>query len=230
MTDPYYRDDLVTLYLGDARTIPEWTSADVLVTDPPYGQDWRPRSGARTSGLPRSIANDLDTRVRDDLLGQWGPDRLAVVFGNLLLAPPTGTVHVLIYGKPIDAGITRSRAGRRKDVEAIYLLGPWPMGTGGASSVLRTGGLVAGPRGISVRAGHPHAKPLDVMGELVALHPTGTIADPCAGSGQTLIAATYAGRPSIGCEVDEQHAENTARRLQQAGLFTDPQPKESDTA
>lgn len=231
MTTPYYTDELVTLYHGDAREIPEWQAADVLLMDPPYGQEWRSRDGwtnaagqggHRSTGQATEIDGDHDTTLRDDLLQLWGGDRPAIVFGNLLLTTPAGAVHVLIYRKPEDAGIRGARAGRRKDVEGIYLCGPWNgSGIGGRTSVLYTSGRVAGPRGIGTRAGHPHAKPLDVLGELVALTPPGTIADPCAGSGQTLIAASHVGRPSIGVEVSERHAENIARRLQQRTLFTD---------
>lgn len=223
--NPYYADDNVTLYHGDCLEVDEWLAADVLVTDPPYGINWAANEhwknatgggGHRSTGQALSIANDTNTIARDAALERWG-DRKAVVFGDILKHHPVGAVHMLVYAKPFDAGIRGARAGRRKDAEAIFLLGPWEVGVGGESSILRTSGCVAGPRGIATRAGHPHAKPLDVMEELIALSP-GTIADPFAGSGSTLVAARNLGRKAIGVELEEKYCEIIAKRLDQMRL------------
>lgn len=221
MSVPYYQDDNVTLWHGDCLEVDGWLAGDVLVTDPPYGRDWRSGSGMTNSdGRGHGsvghvgIAGDKDTVARDRALEAWG-GRPAVVFGDLLVAPPLHSVQVLIYAKPIDAGIKGARAGFRRDAEAIYLVGPWTAGVGGTSSVLTTSGLVAGPRGIATRAGHPHAKPLDVLEALIARCPDGVIADPFAGSGSTLAAARNLGRRAVGVELEERYCELIARRLSQ---------------
>ena len=227
----YYQDDSVTLYHGDSSEITEWLKGDVLVTDPPYGRSWKSGAGLKNShgrgrGSPRDggIAGDDSTMVRDAALTAWG-NRPGVVFGDLLIPQPARAVQVLIYAKPADAGIRGAHAGRRRDAEAIYLTGQWPVGIGGSTSILRTNGLVAGPTGSATRYRHPHAKPLDLMQELIAMCPPGIIVDPFTGSGATLVAARLAGRKAIGVELEERHCEMTARRLSQ-GVMTFEDPRE----
>lgn len=218
MSTPYWSDDLVTLYHGDCLTIAEWLRADVLVTDPPYGIGYGRKRGtwAMPGDRAASIHGDRDTGLRDEVLAQW--PRPAIAFGDLKLAPPAQTNQVLIYRKPPDSGTHGAAAGFRHDVEAIYLIGAWPHGIGGRSSVIESGArMVGGQVGPAGRYGHPHAKPVDVMETLIAACP-GTIADPFAGSGSTLVAARNLGRRAIGVEIDERYCEAIARRLDQSVL------------
>lgn len=135
-----------------------------------------------------------------------------------MLPPPSGTKLVAVYRKPLDAGMRGAMAGVRRDVEAIYFLGKMRSGIGGRTSLFATRApLVGSPVGLAGKTGHPHTKPLDVMQDLLALT-TGSIADPFAGSGSTLVAAKLAGRAAIGVEVEESYCEVAARRLDQGVL------------
>ena len=248
--NPYYQDDLVTLYLGDCREVDAWLEADVLVTDPPYGIGWSKHGISRTSHGDRmsgdyngrhrphqEIANDATTEVRDEALALWAP-KPALVFGSLKMAPPAETRHVAVYVKPLDAGSLTGLAFLRRDVEAIYLLGrceAWerkpsegPSRTSlpqhlrppskWRSSVFATSWRLAGTSaGLAATSGHPHAKPTDVLRDLIAVAP-GVVADPFAGSGSTLMAAREMGRQAIGVEVDERYCEIAAKRLAQGIL------------
>ena len=52
LPDPYYDDGQVTLYQGDALKLAELLEeqATVVVTDPPYGIDYRPAGFHRIAG------------------------------------------------------------------------------------------------------------------------------------------------------------------------------------
>lgn len=220
MTDPYYTDESVTLYLGDCREVRAWLEADVLVTDPPYGIGWSKGEDKRNGSRPHAgIVNDEDTTMRDAALALMG-DKPGAVFGSFLAPPPANTRHVLVWQKPADAGLFGCTTPYRRDVEAVFLTGKWPTAKADRSSVIRSRmSMVGGQNSPAGRTGHPHSKPLDLMEQLIAACPPGVVADPFAGSGATLLASRAQGRRSIGVEIDERYCEVIARRLNQLDLF-----------
>jgi hypothetical protein len=216
---PYYADEAVTLWHGDCREITEWLTAEVLVTDPPYGIGWtRPFIAAsHHKGANDGIDGDADTTVRDAAVSAWGGSRPALVFGSLRADYPAGWRQMLVFGKPVvGAGLFGRRGPWRANWEPIFVLGEWPDQTPMRSAVICTASASAsGYSGYTTRAGHSHAKPLDVMEQLIDACPPGVIADPFAGSGSTLVAARNLGRKAIGVEMDERYCEIAARRLAQ---------------
>lgn len=215
--EPYYQDDLVTLYCGDCREITAWLEADVLVTDPPYGIAWRQgglhRLRATRSSATPSIAGDDNVQARDDVLAVWG-DRPAVVFGTWRQPRPQRRItHRLIWHK-VGRKPGISPAAWFPNDEEVYLLGSGWVGKPTATVITTTEQRDREPGKI----GHPTPKPLDLMGALLAKCPPGTVADPFAGSGSTLVAAKKLGRRAIGIELDERYCEIAAKRLAQGVL------------
>jgi len=211
----------VTLYHGDCRKITDWLAADVLVTDPPYGIGWKRGAYAATKNHEPhdGIAGDGDTSVRDAALAAWGK-RPALVFGSLRAAYPDGWQQMLVFHKPI---LNTGRFGHLRpwipNWEPIFAVGAWPKQLPQHDSVITTRAITAGGySGYATRYGHPHAKPVDVMETLIAACPPGTIADPFAGAGSTLVAARNLGRPAIGVELEERYCERAALRLSQMVL------------
>ncbi len=229
MTTPYYQDDLVTLYHGDCLEVTDWLTADVLVTDPPYGIRWSgvanyargERQDRRTQGNEMPIANDGDLTVRDEVLAAWG-DRPAMVFGTWRRERPRGTRHRLVWWKRGQApGPTRSPFVLQD--EEIYVIGG---GRPRADSPLRSVLSTEESRSrIVSEVGHPTPKPVGLMETLIERCPEGTVADPFAGSGATLLAARNLGRRVIGVELEERYCEVIVRRLsQQAFDFSALEP------
>lgn len=202
----YYEDEFVQLHHGDCRAIRGWTRADVLVTDPPYGQDYRSRRAGENSKSARSIANDKDTVVRDGALEIWG-DRPRVVFEGRDV-PPLPAQARLVWHKP-GSGMGDLQMPWKPDYEFIAVKGA------GFSGARDTSVLTYPLRVFRGDLEHPHMKPNGLMEALIEKCPPGVIADPFAGSGATLIAARNLGRKVIGVELEEKYCELIVKRLSQ---------------
>lgn len=212
----YYQDDYVTLYHGDCLELDAWANADVLVTDPPYGIAYQ--SGwDRPSGIAASIAGDEDTSLRDTVLARWAP-RPALIFGTWRIPRPPATRALLVWDTKGALGMGDLSIPWKPSHQEVYVLGT------GFRGPRDTDVLVCAPlhstatRTRSNARVHPHEKPVALMERLLAKCPPGTIADPFAGSGPTLMAARNQQRKAIGIELDERYCELTARRLDQLCL------------
>jgi len=224
MATPYYQDDHVTLYHGDCLELTDWLSADVLVTDPPYGMNHAPRGryDIHTGkwGKPivaENVVGDKTTAARDEALELWG-DKPAMVFGTWRQPRPTETRHRLIWWKQGQPPGPAKTAFMLQD-EEIYVLGKgWIETSPPMRTVIATNESRQGPQGVVATIGHPTPKPVSLMELLINRAPEGVIADPFAGSGSTLVAARNLGRKAIGVELEEKYCEIIANRLSQ-GAF-----------
>lgn len=207
---PYYADDSVTLYHGDCLEVTEWLAADVLLTDPPYG--YGHSSGWNGTHQGVVIHGDESEAARDAVLAAWSP-RPAIVFGSWKSTPPIGTRTALAWNKGLAAGMGDLSLPWKPNWETIFILGSGF--TGSRDSGVITGNVVTWA---SKGRDHPNQKPVGLLNKLLDKCPPGTITDPFAGSGSTLVAAKASGRHAIGVEIDERYCEATARRLDQGVL------------
>lgn len=222
---PYYSEDGITIYHGDCREIlPTLGTFDLTLTDPPYGISWSrgehrgSRGGqnksSRASKEHLGIAGDSDTAARDEAL-EILRDIPAICFGSFYAPFPARLKQVLVWEKSKNCGVVGSVTGFRRDCEPIFLLGNWPIETAKRGSVLRT------PRSqshICTETGHPHTKPVELLGVLLNSAPTGSVIDPFVGSGSTLVACKLLGRGAVGIEIEERYCEIAAKRLSQGVL------------
>lgn len=209
---PYYQDDHVTLFHGDCLEVTEWTTADVLVTDPPYGQAYKSNMdrGNRTK-WHQVIRGDETTGVRDSMFALWDNTKASIIFGTWKTPKPVNTKQVVVWDKTPcgfmgDLAIPFGNAH-----EEIYCSGKTGWTGKREASIIRAQMLMSSDKN---RPDHPTPKPVPLMEKLVG-KTTGVIADPFAGSGSTLIAARNLSRRAIGVELDEGYCELIATRLSQ---------------
>ena len=238
MTAPYYQDDAVTIYLGDCRDVMPHLDADVVVTDPPYGDTSLP-----WDRWPDGWIEALPGTVRQ--LWSFGSFRMWLDRGFEFTAAGWRYGQEVVWEKHNGSSFHADRFRRVHELAVHWYRGAWsdlpirpvlvadatartvrrkgrPAHTGEIGSSVYTshdGGpqlmrSVIYARSEHGSAEHPTQKPLAVMAPLIA-YSAGVVLDPFAGAGSTLRAAKDVGRKAIGIEVDERYAEVAARRCSQ---------------
>jgi DNA modification methylase len=208
---PYYEEDGIAIYHGDCREILPHVSADVLVTDPPYGIALSSNWGGEFGDL--KVAGDENTDARDAVLALWAP-RPAIVFGSWRVARPADTRALVIWDKGGRCGMGDLSIPWKPSFEEIYVLGSGFIGR-------RDEGIIRDAAPPASRAsGRLHAteKPESLMRKLLRKCPPGVVLDPFMGSGTTLRAAKDLGRRAIGIELEEKYCEVAANRMRQRVL------------
>lgn len=206
---PYYDHDGITIYHGDCRDVlPTLCPADLVLTDPPYGENKAEWDGAfPTDWLPMAaqVANqaiaimpgisNLLTLPRDipPFSYRWmlsihlsnGMTRGYLGFGNW--------IPVAVYGRQ---GVSLYRP--QQDATTVPIVGVMP--------------------------DHPSPKPLLAMKWLIGRFKAESVIDPFMGSGTTLAAAKLLGRRCIGIDISEEYCAIAVERLRQGVLPLEVSP------
>ena len=243
MSTPYYADEHVTLFVGDWRElIPADFTADLILTDPPYGETsltwdrwpsgW-PTLAAKHSrsmwcfGSMRMFMDKRDEfaswRLSQDVIWRknrgsgFATDRFARIHEHALHWY-RGDWSSLHHDTPRIPRTGPDKSGKR-NVQASHT------GKIGLSAYvddgLRLTTSVLDHRNLQgTNPINPTQKPVPILEPLIhyGCPPGGTVLDLFAGSGSTLVAARNLGRLSVGYELREEQAEQTALRLSQQVL------------
>lgn len=239
---PYYVDESVTLYHGDALEVMDAlpdTTIDTVLTDPPYSSGGR-RENARS--LRRTMARAIsdDDWIRGDAMSTAGYvwfNRLAALEYRRLLVPGGHVLSFTDWRMEAHLAAAFETADLRQHPTLV-----WDKTFFGMGAIFRNQyelivhASAGNPRppqrrdvGNVIRCkpvdndDHPTEKPVGLLEVLITVvsAPGGAVLDCMAGSGSTAVAALRAGRRALLVEADERYCEFIVKRLAQEPLPLD---------
>jgi len=225
---PYYADDLVTIYHGDALDVLptlRGSSVGLVVTDPPYV------IGAVSAGNMGTKAGGWGDMMNSS---RWFRDWYAECRRILR---QDGALWTFCNWRSLPVVMKASFDAEWALSSVLVWHKDWigPGGPIGLRPAYELVALMALPdftipdRGIPdvwthqwasyKPTGHPAEKPVPLLSRLVEVsEKRGPILDPFLGSGSTLVAAKSAGIAAIGIEAEEKWCEMAANRCRQEVL------------
>jgi DNA modification methylase len=232
---PYYEHGGVTIYHADCREVlPMLAACDAVITDEPYGIGGGAAFVRRAGDIENCDAEGFNlivkgwVRLAARLVKSGGylatftsrqrqreiEDEMAAAgimpwmpFYLVKTAPPPTPRNVFVSS--VEVCVT-GYSGSRQWYGGGYTPNCWI-------------GLTPNRLNCGL---HPTEKPVAALVRLVSAFTDigGSVLDPFAGSGTTLVAAKQCGRRAIGIEIEERYCEIAARRLQQEVLPFDAEP------
>ena len=215
MTEPYYQDEWVTLYHGDALGVLGGIhSAGCVIVDPPYHMTPNAIRG-KDDGAASSVATPIKllTETFQHAYRVLPAGGTAFVFCDWRRGPDV-TYLASIAGFRLSTCVawTRNRCGTggmfRGAWDPIYVASKGVPTVKDRASIPNT---VNADHPTS--KGHPYEKPAKVWDHLLSRLPQTVVLDPYAGSCTSAVSARRNGHKWIGIEVDERHCEAAARLL-----------------
>ena len=252
MIEPYYQDETITIYNGDAlQIIPQLTNIGAVITDPPYSSGGAHRSDRTASTVTKYVQTGTQA-YRPEFAGDGRDQRSFLAWCTLWMnaaynvaTPGAPIVSFIVWRQlPIlsdavqaggwiwrgvavwDKGFGRPRPGGFSNATEFAL---WVTKGPLESREAYPAGVFRSP--VPKDRQHITQKPEGVMSWILKVVPEGaTVLDPFMGSGTTLKAAKEAGLKAIGIEVDPAFCEIAAKRCAETLAFTKPEPEQMTPA
>lgn len=213
---PYYEHAGVTIYCGDCRDVLPFVSADVVLTDPPYGINGaKGLGGERRKGDYISAFHDTPDYIKTVVV----PAIAGLIERVPCVVVTPGNANLSAYPQPDSFGAFYQPAAvglqtfGNVDAQPIFYYGT---AGGGRMGKPCSYVLTEAPE----KNGHPCPKPYESWKRLLAniAKPGQVVLDPFMGSGTTLVAAKDLRLRAIGIELEERYCEIAAKRLSQEVL------------
>ncbi len=225
--EPVYTREGIVLYCGDCRDFLPLIleeSVDLLLTDPPYGNNYVTNRLSSSSTRRNTFTGNVWSVVEEvvpqlDIVLQ--PNSHIYMFsdprriGNTieLLQPLFRVKNILCWDKGNSGTAGDLVCGYGQNWEAIVYAnkGRRPLNRPRPRAIIRF------PWSSNRDPVHPTVKPVEVLKKLIlsSTQPGDLVLDPFAGSATTLAAALLTGRQAIGIELDKGFVEVAISRLQQ---------------
>lgn len=210
-------------------------SVNCIVTDPPYGVNFRSRMAKTGEGKKwvKEVANDDDLGAALELFHE---------VMDCMRSKMADQCEVYVFTRWDIVDVWMNAIRSTPDLQYKMLL-VWSKGSPGMGDIdsnwgcghelilyakkgrrelpYRRSSILTFEKVMPVNAIHPTEKPVPLLETLIEMStsPGELVVDPFSGSGSTSVAAQNLGRDSIAFELDEDHYKRSLERLSQDTLF-----------